>query len=288
MTPVIQLAQQHNLLVIEDCAQAFIGGDYAGHPDSDCSLFSFGPIKTATALGGAVLRVRDAKLRTRMKELQAEYPVQSRWFYLTKLVKYAVFRLLLTPRLFGALVRIYRLLGIDYDRAFGNATHSFGTADFFEKIRRRPCIPLVRLVQRRLARFADCGERRLERRSRRGDQLAASLPVGMIIGGENYSHTFWVMPVRVANPREVLCALGAAGFDATSRSSLTVVPPPAASRCGEQEHAPWLAETIFLPNGDHMPDDEWQRLSSIVAQVARLAVSHPLEEAALPCPATVP
>jgi dTDP-4-amino-4,6-dideoxygalactose transaminase len=289
MRPIIQLAQQHNLLVIEDCAQAFIGGGYAGHPESDCSLFSFGPIKTATALGGAVLRVRDPVLRAQMRELQRAYRMQSRWYYLTKLAKYALFRLLLTPRLFGALVRVYRLLGIDYDRAFGNATHSFGTTDFFEKIRRRPCTPLVRLVQRRLATFAGRGAKRLERRTGRGDQLAASLPAGMIVGGENYSHTFWVVPIRVANPREVLCALAAAGFDATGHSSLTVVPPPTESSCGEQEHAPWIGKTIFLPNGDHMPDDEWERMSSIVAHVACLPVRHqPEEKAALQCPATVP
>src|SRR5690349_16588862 len=33
MGPIIELAQQHNLLVIEDCAQAFVGSAYAGHPD---------------------------------------------------------------------------------------------------------------------------------------------------------------------------------------------------------------------------------------------------------------
>ena len=60
MVPIIELAKQHDLLVIEDCAQAFVGSAYAGHPDSDCALFSFGPIKTATALGGAVVPVRDA------------------------------------------------------------------------------------------------------------------------------------------------------------------------------------------------------------------------------------
>jgi dTDP-4-amino-4,6-dideoxygalactose transaminase len=288
MGPIIQLAQQHNLLVIEDCAQAFIGSSYAGHPDSDCSLFSFGPIKTATALGGAVLRVRDPMLRAQMGQLQCAYPLQSRWFYFTKLAKYALFRLLLTPRLFGVLVRAYRALGIDYDRAFGNATHSFGTTDFFDKIRRRPCTPLVRLVQRRLAMFAGRGERRLGRRTGRGDQLAASLPPGMVVGGQNYSHTFWVMPIRVENAREVLGALGSAGFDATGRSSLIVVPPPAGSSRADAAHAPWLEETIFLPNGDHMPDDAWERMATIVAEVARLVVLEETPKVALPCPATVP
>ncbi len=288
MGPIIQLAQQHNLLVIEDCAQAFIGSGYVGHRESDCCLFSFGPIKTATAIGGAILRVRDPVLRTQMIDLQRTYPWQSRWFYFTRLAKYALFRLLLMPRLFGALVRLYRLLGIDYDRAFSNATHSFGTTDFFEKIRRQPCGPLVRMLQRRLSTFASDGARRLERRTARGDVLAAMLPAGMVVGGQNYSHSYWVVPIRVANPDEVIAALRDAGFDATGRSSLIIVPPPAESTDGEPDHAPWLADTIFLPNGDHMPDSEWKRMSRIVADVARLAEPYQPPQVALPRPVAVP
>src|SRR4029079_9325611 len=65
MGPIIELAKQHDLLVNEACAQVFSGTSYARHLDSDCALFSFGPIKTATALGGAVVRVRDAALGSR-------------------------------------------------------------------------------------------------------------------------------------------------------------------------------------------------------------------------------
>src|SRR6476620_11825484 len=125
MGPIIELARQHDLLVIEDCAQAFVGSAYAGHPDSDCALFSFGPIKTATALGGAVVRVRDGALRSRMRDLQNAYPIQTRSAYLKRLVKYATFRMLCKPFNYGLLVRTMGMLGIDYDRALGNAAHSF-------------------------------------------------------------------------------------------------------------------------------------------------------------------
>jgi len=47
MPAIMEIARRHDLRVIEDCAQAFVGSAYAGHPDSDCALFSFGPIKTA-------------------------------------------------------------------------------------------------------------------------------------------------------------------------------------------------------------------------------------------------
>jgi dTDP-4-amino-4,6-dideoxygalactose transaminase len=50
------------LLVVEDCAQAYCGTEFDGHPDADVAIFSFGPIKTATASGGGLLRVRDGEL----------------------------------------------------------------------------------------------------------------------------------------------------------------------------------------------------------------------------------
>src|SRR3954468_7971731 len=114
MGPIIELAKQHNLFVIEDCAQAFVGSEYAGHAESDCALFSFGPIKTATALGGAVVRVRDAAIRSRMRDLQNAYPIQTRSAYLKRLVKYTTFRTLCKPFNYGLLVRILNKRGIDY------------------------------------------------------------------------------------------------------------------------------------------------------------------------------
>ena len=69
-------AQDHGLLLWEDCAQAF-DGRYAGHPEADAVMFSFGPIKTATSLGGALLRLRDCELLTRMNDPKATYGLVS-------------------------------------------------------------------------------------------------------------------------------------------------------------------------------------------------------------------
>jgi perosamine synthetase len=268
MGPIIELARQHDLLVIEDCAQAFVGSPYGGHPDSDCALFSFGPIKTATALGGAVVRVRDATLCSRMRHLQNAYPVQTRSAYLKRLVKYATFRMLCKPFNYGLLVRTLGLLGIDYDRSLGNAAHSFAASDFFTQIRRQPSTPLLRMLGRRINSFDRSGAARLRRRTVRGDQLSQAFDGGMVVGDENASHTYWVVPVRVANREAVLAALRAAGFDATARSSLIVVPPTDAASPDDSAIAPWLAETIFVPGGEDMPDGQWELLIEILREVA--------------------
>jgi len=268
MEPIIRLAKLHELYVIEDCAQAFVGSSYAGHEKSDCSLFSFGPIKTATALGGAILRVRDPDLRRRMVALQSEYPVQSDRAYVRRLLKYATFRLVSKRLPYSALVRYCLALGIDYDEAFSNAAHSFGQSNFFQRIQQRPCVPLVQMLKRRTGRFESHGWAQLQRRAERGVRLAKSLPAGMILGAENPSHTYWALAVRISNPGETLAALRAAGFDATTRSSLVVIPSPPGQSMNRRECASWLAEAIFLPNGDDLPDHEWQRMASLLGQVA--------------------
>jgi dTDP-4-amino-4,6-dideoxygalactose transaminase len=273
MGPIIRLAREHDLLVIEDCAQAFIGREYAGHDETDCSLFSFGPIKTATSLGGALLRIRDAAIRRQIIERQQSYPVQTHRAYFSRLAKYTLFRILAWPWLFGLIVRGYRLCGADYDRKLGNAAHSFPGAEFFIQIRRQPCAALLRLLQYRLATFDARAEPQLRRRTTRGQQLAKELPAGMIVGGENETHTYWVMPLRVANVSETLSALNRAGFDATSRSSLVVVPPPADRNGNERSSATWLAETIFLPNGHDIPDSEWKRVAIILRNIAQAPAS---------------
>jgi dTDP-4-amino-4,6-dideoxygalactose transaminase len=268
MGPIIELARQYDLLVIEDCAQAFVGSAYGGHPDSDCALFSFGPIKTATALGGAVVRVRDTAIRSRMRDLQNAYPIQARSAYLKRLIKYATFRTLCRPFNYGLLVRILGAMGIDYDRLLGNAAHSFGASDFFTQIRRQPSTPLLRMLGRRINGFDRDGAAGLRRRTMRGDQLSQAIDAGMIVGSENTSHTYWVMPVRVANREAVLTKLRTAGFDATGRSSLIVVPTVDGSSTEDSPVAPWLAETIFVPGGEDMPDDQWERLIAILLEVA--------------------
>jgi dTDP-4-amino-4,6-dideoxygalactose transaminase len=71
MEPVLEVARAHKLVVFEDCAQAFDHFEHRGHPDSDVSMFSFGPIKTATALGGGLLRFRDPTLLARVQTLHS-------------------------------------------------------------------------------------------------------------------------------------------------------------------------------------------------------------------------
>ena len=269
MASITELARRYDLLVVEDCAQAFVGLEYAGHAASDCVMFSFGPIKTATALGGAVIRVRDERLRERMEALQRGYPLQNHWSYLKRVIKYIAFRVVSVPGIYGQLMKAMQFFRIEYDRALANAAHSFGADKLFVQLRQRPCAALARMLQRRICGFDRAAAARLLRRRERGDALPQTLPAGMVVGDRNNTHTYWVLPIRVANADEVIATLRAAGFDATARSSMIAVPRKSGT-ASISESARWLQDVVYLPSSDHMSEAEWRRLITILMQVARL------------------
>jgi dTDP-4-amino-4,6-dideoxygalactose transaminase len=267
MEPILGVAREHRLLVIEDCAQAFDGRGYTGHPEADVSMFSFGPIKTGTALGGALLRVRDAGLRERMRARQAGYPLQKRRVYLCRLLKYAAFRALSYPKAYGLLVRTWRAMGRDYDRMVNGSVRGFPGPDFFDRIRQQPCGPLLAVLDRRLRTY-DRG--RLEGRAAKGDRLSRLLGDKVLCAGRAATpHNSWVFPIVVENPAEVIAALRQAGFDATQGHSMCVVSPPvdrprlAAPRAGLA-----LTKIVYLPIYPEMPDDAFEVMSRVVLGVA--------------------
>ena len=138
MEPVLAFAREHHLLVIEDCAQAFVGAAFKGHPESDVRMFSFGPIKTATAIGGAVLFVRDAALREKMQQRQATYPEQSTAGYFRRLLVFGLFKSLLAPGPYSVIIGLSRLSGKNHDEVVTSLGQSFAGPGFFAKIRHRP------------------------------------------------------------------------------------------------------------------------------------------------------
>ncbi|CDJ41462.1 hypothetical protein, conserved [Eimeria tenella] len=82
---LVNFSAEHKLLLIEDCAESFVGELYRGHPLADISLFSFGLMKTCTAAGGGIATVRSRFVAARMRSLQALYPFSSRWTFFKKL-----------------------------------------------------------------------------------------------------------------------------------------------------------------------------------------------------------
>ena len=130
---------EHGLLLIEDCAQSFTGMEYRGHPESDVSLFSFGPIKTSTALGGdACRRVRDPEVLARMRTAQRTHPVQGRGPFPKRVLRFAGVHLALHRGPFSLIEALCRLTGRDHDHVISHSVRGFSGPDFFANIRHRP------------------------------------------------------------------------------------------------------------------------------------------------------
>jgi perosamine synthetase len=110
LDPLFRLVTSRGIIAVEDCAQAFDGRDYPGSAEADLNLLSFGPIKTATALGGALIRVKDEGLRERMRAIQANYPVQPDRKQLRRVLQFLFLKFATNPAVLGAIYRYYRPL----------------------------------------------------------------------------------------------------------------------------------------------------------------------------------
>jgi dTDP-4-amino-4,6-dideoxygalactose transaminase len=267
-------AREHNLLMIEDCAQAFRGREYRGHPLADVSLFSFGSIKTATALGGAIARVRDAALRDAMRRRQAEYAVQSRLGYLLRIIKYMLLKGASYPAPLRCLIGLFRALGRDHDRLLNAAVRGFDAAQLFALIRRQPCAPLLALLARRLRTFDPA---RQKCRAERGRSLCEALRGAYECPAADVTpHVFWVFPVLTSRPDEVRRELLRHGFDATQGQSMIVVEaPPGRDDLVPHNAFRLLAETVYLPFYDVLPDAELSRMAGVLTSLSQVAMTDP-------------
>lgn len=264
---IIRFARQHALVVIEDCAQAFTGGDYLGHPESDACLFSFGPIKTSTALGGGIIRVRDRALLEKMRAIQASYLVQSRGSFMRRVGRSMGLKALSVPRVFGVFVVACKLAGKDYDTLIKGAVRGFPGPHLIHRIQRQPSYPLLALLRRRLQRFEPA---RIERRIALAKMAIELMPAVARPGTSAATHTYWVFPIQVQSPERLMRHLRRHGFDATrGASSMSVVDPPA----DRPELAPFEArqlmrEVLYLPVYPGVSVSDLARLSQAAAGFA--------------------
>lgn len=265
LAPIAEAAAERGLLLIEDCAQAYRGPGDVGDRRADVSMFSFGPIKTATALGGALLRVRDPQALKSMHARQAAYPTQSRLKYLQRIAKYAALKLLSAPAPYGCLATACRCLSVDLDRLVNGSVRGFARQDLLAQIRRRPCAPLLALLARRLRRFDG---RRLEARATAARQVLERLRgKALFPGAAAGDHTHWVLPVYAPQPQQLIKRLREAGFDCTQGQSLCVVSaPPGRPDLEPYDARETMAGVVFLPCYPEMSGAERERLIHTLAE----------------------
>jgi perosamine synthetase len=266
LRPVARFAGEHGLLLVEDCAQAFQGPDSMRGSPADVSMYSFGTLKTSTALGGAVLRVRDREVLGKMRGIQASYPVQRRATYLKKLLKALGLVVVSHPRPYGLFAWACTELGYDLDALLNSVVRGFppweSEATYLRRLRQRPSAPLLAMLSRRFKTFD--GER-LARRASTGEQFADRLRVAELHPGRrSLEKTHWLFPVVVEDPEALILALRARGLDASgATSNITVVGAPEGYST-PTEASMMMAGVVFLPVYPELPSQALDVMAGIV------------------------
>jgi perosamine synthetase len=238
------VAREQQLLLIEDCAQANDGSGFRGHVDSDVSMFSFGPIKRQTALGGALLRFRDPGLAEQVRRMQYAYPRQGRRAYLGRVATMAMIKALTIRPVAGLFAMACGWFGLDHDQMVGTALRSFGGGDLFARLRQQPSAPLLRVLDRRLRQSAAPS---VAQRVAIVAAVTAVFPDLRRPGADAANHTHWLFPMLTPEPERLMRHLWARGYDATrGASNLLCVPAPpgrpAAAQAGRM-----MDEVLYLP-----------------------------------------
>jgi dTDP-4-amino-4,6-dideoxygalactose transaminase len=252
----VRVAREHGLLLWEDCAQTFDSPTPCGDARADCSMLSFGPIKTATALGGGALIIRDAALAAKCRTAHAAYPRACSKAFLKRVLKYVGLKFISLPLPYACFVRWCRWRGRDYDTVIQASVRGFARDELLKRLRHQPSRGLLALMLRRIA-GADGA--RVRSRKAAGDELMHALMqsrdgVREVPGSAAPYHDHWVFTVLTDEPTALIERLRAAGFDATSTATMRSVPAPRdrpdlAPRAAER----MLARLVYVPMYPELP-----------------------------------
>jgi len=244
MDGIAEVARDAGIMLLEDCAQANDGSGYRGHAESDVAMFSFGSIKRQTALGGGLLRFRDAALADRVRAKQDTYPRQSRLAYLQRVSTMVFIKGVAAYPVFQLFIAACRLARKDHDATLGTALRGFRHGDLFARLRHQPSAPLLRMLARRLRQSLDVPIAERVAVVQAVTRAFVELPRP---GAGASHHTHWLFPVTTTDPQRLKQHLWSKGFDATAgASNLLSVPAPEGHRAAENAER-FMREVLYLP-----------------------------------------
>lgn len=263
---IFKVAKAHGLVAVEDCAQAFNGSSYPGSNEADVVMFSFGPIKTATALGGALLLVKKPDLLARMKVLESEYPVQAEKKQLKRIVSAAGIKIVSSSVVLGFVYRYYKKRGRDYEDELSNKVRDVAPLKKKGGLHYQPSASLLWMMNRRMRQLTD-GD--LAIRTQKGRHLAKLLDdVATLPGQSAKHHDYWLFAVVTDKPQDLITALREEGFDAGGLPrSQTVDAPSDRQNLGPVLAKDMLDAVVVVPCYEAMPEREIEREAAVIRKV---------------------
>lgn len=255
---LITIAQKHNLVIFEDCAQAYAGNIYQGNPASDVVMFSFGFIKTNTAISGAVIKIKDPLLLADVLARNEQYSRLTSAAYIKKLYKATLVKLLSNKTIYTGFYKLVKVARKDFDEVLASFTKGFPGDNIFELIRHRPCLPNKKLLQKKLSNF---NQQHINSRVQLANDVFEKIPDHYKIGHLNKMNTYWVMPVETNDPARLINYLRNNGFDASQKASslITLKLPDAVNN----EYLD-LDKLVYLPVYPAMSRSNRSKLSQLL------------------------
>jgi perosamine synthetase len=217
-----EVCRKHGALLVEDCAQAFSGDFHLGDPAADFSLFSFGPIKRFTALGGGILVAKNQAELAHLAHIISAWPRKADAWFFQRTLKFLALKLASTPLVYTALLRTLSALGQDADATIGSIARGFQAGRITPQLQFRPSPHQQRLLVRRLT--ASNATTHSETRAVAAQNILETtqflLPkiVLATLGDAAHKNAYWLMPVVVPEPQQpaqLVKQLRQFGYDAT-------------------------------------------------------------------------
>jgi dTDP-4-amino-4,6-dideoxygalactose transaminase len=219
------VCRKHGALLVEDCAQAFSGDFHLGDPAADFSLFSFGPIKRFTALGGGILVGKNQFDLDQIAHIISTWPRKADAWFFKRTMKFLALKLASTPLIYTALLRTLSGLGKDADAIIGSIARGFQAGRITPQLQFRPSPRQQRLLVRRLtATTATNAAKHTQTRSAAASRMVQTMQKLLpqlafeTLGNATHKNAHWLMPVLVSEttqPAELVTQLRHLGYDAT-------------------------------------------------------------------------
>ncbi|MBL8603755.1 MAG: DegT/DnrJ/EryC1/StrS aminotransferase family protein [Myxococcales bacterium] len=262
LEPFIALARDRGWIFVNDDAQGLTGrARLDAQPAADVSFFSFGSIKTATALGGGLGRFREPSLAARVRAVMSAWPRQPTARYARKVMTFLGLVVPRDPRRYELLAEALEARGRSLDATIMGVTRGFPAETpgaLLQALRHRACDALAATVEAQLAAFDAA---RLARRREAGERLRAQLmPHATVLGHAMPARTHWLIAVSVPEPDGLVKHLRAQGFDAARGTSSLAPLDPALVQLGALHRG-----VVFLPGYPEIPTEDRDAMAAATA-----------------------
>lgn len=259
---LLKEAKAHGLFVVEDCAQAY-NGVYQGNTRSDVVMFSFGLIKTNTALTGAILHFNHETLFAEVSSLNSQLTVQPAKIYFKKILNATLIKLFVKRLPLQLAYTLCKRSNKDFDALLSGFTRGFPGAALMRKIRHQPCAANLLMLHHK---YSQDISRQIQQRMALAAQLLQGLNERYLIGAANAQHTYWVLPIDVPDPVSLVDKLRGEGFDATSKASSLVKVKDENPSFG-MENELMLENLIYLPMDIAMGENKAKQLNQLLLAI---------------------